>query len=100
MYRGSHAVLASFRIDPSRLDEGLEILERVIVPSVKRNDDVVDGYWYEDPTVTGQTSAFVSFTSAKAAEAFAAIVRANRESQWSLGVELVRVDVVVITATT
>src|SRR3978361_1480762 len=94
MHRATHATLASFRMDQSRVGGAREALERFIVPGVKQNPGVVDGYWFNDPTAADQTFAFVSFTSLEAAEAFSVSVRANEPGQQAFGIQLLRLDIV------
>jgi hypothetical protein len=93
----THATLATFRMDPAREAEQREGLERMIVPGVKATAGFVTGCWTMDRT-TNQSVVLITFTSSDAAEAFATNVRANAPHQAAVGIELVDVRIVEVSA--
>lgn len=94
----THAALATFRLDLDREREQREGLERFIVPGVKQAPGFVSGAWTLD-RATSESVALITFSSAEQAEAFAGSVRGNADNQRGVGIDLVSVSVVEVTAT-
>jgi len=97
MTDATHATLATFRMDPNREAEQREGLERLIVPGVRSAPGFVSGCWTLDRPEQ-ESVVLVTFTSAATAEAFAESVRANAEHQRAVGIDLVSVRVVEVSA--
>jgi hypothetical protein len=98
MSDATHATLGTFRMDPSREAEQREGLERLIVPGVRSTPGFVTGCWTLD-RAEDESVVLVTFSSEASAESFAASVRANAEHQRAVGIELVSVRVVEVSAT-
>ena len=88
MTDATHATLATFRMDLSR---------DLIVPGVRDAPGVVTGCWTLDRSER-ESVVLVTFESRSTAEAFAESVRANAEHQEAVGIELVSVRVVEVSA--
>lgn len=95
--RPTHATLATFRMDPSREAEQRQGLERMIVPGVRRAPGFVTGCWTLNRE-TNESVVMITFDSAEHAEALASNVRANAHQQAAVGIELVSIRVVEVTA--
>jgi len=93
----THAVLSTFAIDPSRREEQDFGLRNVIVPGVRGAPGFVSGIWTRSED--GRTSVvIVSFTDEASARKFEASVRANAEGQASVGLDLVDVTLMTVSA--
>ena len=94
----SHATLATFRMDLSREAEQRAGLEQMIVPGVRRHPGFVAGTWTLD---RAQRTSFVMLTydSVDAAESMKENILANAEVQRAVGVDLLSVRVLEISAT-
>jgi hypothetical protein len=93
----THATLATFRMDLSREPEQREGLERMIVPGVRAAPGFVTGCWTLD-RVTSESVVLITFDSREHAEALASNVRANAPSQAAVGIELVSIRIVEVSA--
>ncbi|MEO8692239.1 MAG: hypothetical protein ABI658_01920 [Acidimicrobiales bacterium] len=93
----THATLATFRMDLSRETEQREGLNRLIVPGVRSSPGFVTGCWTLD-RAAGESVVLVTFDSIEAASAFADNVRANAPHQMAVGIELVSLRIVEVTA--
>lgn len=93
----THATVAHFEADPSRLDEQLDALRERIVPGVSRARGFVAGYWTRDPS-THESHVMLLFDSREAADAVAENVRANTAGQKSVGMALKRIVVTEVAA--
>ena len=97
MSRPTHATIAAFRMDLSREAEQREGLERMIVPGVREAPGFVAGCWTLD-RVTSESVVLITFDSREHAEALASNVRSNAPNQVAVGIELVSIRVVEVTA--
>jgi hypothetical protein len=97
MSDATHATLATFRMDLSREAEQREGLQRMIVPGVRDAPGFVAGCWTLDRQES-ESVVLVTFDSLAMAEAFATNVRANAAHQRAVGIELVSVRVVEVSA--
>jgi hypothetical protein len=93
----THATLARFRMDLSREAEQREGLERMIVPGVREALGFVAGYWTLDRDAS-ESVVLITFDSQEHAEALASNVRANAPHQTAIGIELLSIRVVEVTA--
>jgi hypothetical protein len=96
MSDATHATLATFRMDLSREADQREGLQR-IVPGVRDAPGFVAGCWTLDRPES-ESVVLVTFDSLAMAEAFARSVRDNAEQQRAVGIELVSVRVVDVSA--
>jgi|EndMetStandDraft_8_1072994.scaffolds.fasta_scaffold1573219_1 hypothetical protein len=97
MTNPTHATLATFRMDPSRETEQNEGLHRMIVPGVRNSPGFVTGCWTLDRE-TSESVVLITFESREHAEALAANVRANAPHQRAVGIELISIRVVDVSA--
>jgi hypothetical protein len=93
----TYATLAAFRIDLSRETEQRESLNRLIVPSVTSSPGFVSGTWTLDREQS-ESMVLVTFDSRSNAQAFVDNVRANAPNQAMVGIELLDVRVVEVSA--
>ena len=93
----THATLAVFRIDLSRELEQQEGLERMIVPGVREAPGFVTGCWTLDRDA-GESTVVITFDTRDHADALAVSVRANAPHQSAVGIELVSIRVVEVSA--
>ena len=93
----THATLATFRMDLSREAEQREGLTRMIVPGVRSAPGFVTGCWTLD-RATSESVVMITFDSIEAAEALATNVRANAPHQMAVGIELVSIRIVEVSA--
>ena len=93
----THATLATFRMDLSRETEQRAGLERLIVPGVRAAPGFVSGCWTLDRD-TSESVVIVTFDSKEHAEALASNVRANAPHQKDVGIELLSIRVVEVSA--
>ncbi len=97
MTDATHATLATFRMDLTREAEQREGLRHVIVPGVREAPGFVTGCWTLDRSER-ESVVLVTFESLSTAESFAESVRANAEHQRAVGIELMSVRVVEVSA--
>ncbi|HUP72812.1 MAG TPA: hypothetical protein VM282_07165 [Acidimicrobiales bacterium] len=93
----THATLATFRMDLSQETEQREGLNRMIVPGVRASPGFVAGYWTLDRAAS-EGVVLVTFDSIEAAKAFAGNVRANASHQLVVGIELLAIRIVEVSA--
>jgi hypothetical protein len=84
-------------MDLRRESEQREGLERMIVPGVRAAPGFIAGCWTLERS-TSESVVLVTFDSLETAERFAESVRANAEHQRAVGIELVSVRVVEVSA--
>jgi hypothetical protein len=87
MSQPTHALVATFQMDPAREREQREGLSGVIMPSVASTPGFVSGHWTLD-TSDGTSVAFITFDTAAAARSFEGSVRANADGQAAVGITL------------
>jgi len=97
MAKPTYATLATFRMDLSREAEQREGLERMIVPGVRAAPGFVTGCWTLD-RAAGESVVLITFESLETAEAFATGVRANAVHQEAVGIDLVSIRIVEVSA--
>jgi hypothetical protein len=97
MSDATHATLATFRMDLRKEAEQRDGLRRLIVPGVRDAPGFLSGCWTLDRPGS-ESTVLVTFDSSTAAEAFARGVRANAEAQRAVGIDLLSVRVVEVTA--
>jgi hypothetical protein len=93
----THATLATFRMDLSREAEQRQGLTRMIVPGVRSSPGFVSGCWTLD-RATSESVVMITFDSIEAAEALANNVRANAPHQVAVGIELMSIRIVEVSA--
>jgi hypothetical protein len=94
----THATVATFRMDLSRESEQRDGLSHMIVPGVRSSPGFVAGTWTLDREL-GQSVVLVTFDSVENATTFAENVRANAPHQAAVGIDLLTVRIVEISAT-
>ena len=97
MSRPTHATLARFRKDLTREAEQQERLQRMIVPGVRQAPGFVADCWTLDRD-TSESVVLITFDSLEHAEALASNVRENAPHQAVVGIELVSIRVVEVSA--
>jgi hypothetical protein len=98
MQTPTHATLATFRMDLAREAEQRAGLEQMIVPGVRKHPGFVAGTWALDRD-TAETFVMLSYASRESAEAMKTSILGNAENQRSVGIELVAVRVLEVSAT-
>jgi hypothetical protein len=93
----SHATLATFRMDLSREDEQRAGLEQMIVPGVRRHPGFVSGTWTLDRD-TSESFVMLTFETRDSAETMRANIIANADGQRAVGIDLVEVRLLEISA--
>ena len=93
----THATLATFRMDPAREAEQREGLHRMIVPNVRQAPGFVSGCWTRNRE-TNESVALVTFSSREHAESFAENVRSNAANQAAVGIEILSMAIVEVSA--
>ena len=93
----THAMLATFHMDLSREAEQQEGLNRMIVPSVRSARGFVSGCWTLD-RAKSESLAMITFDSIEAAQGLAADVQATTSQQLAVGIELLSIRVVEVSA--
>ena len=93
----THAMLATFHLDLSREADQQEGLNRMIVPSVRSSPGFVAGCWTLD-RASSESVALITFDSMEAAQALAENVRANTPRQLAVGINLLSIRVVEVSA--
>lgn len=93
-----HATLATFRMDLAREADQRAGLEHMIVPGVRRHPGFVSGIWTLDRE---DSTSFVMLTydSLDAAEAMRQNIVDNADGQRAVGIDLVSVKVLEVSAT-
>jgi hypothetical protein len=97
MTRPTHATLATFRIDLAREAEQREGLERMIVPGVRQFPGFVSGHWTLDRQAS-ESLVLLTYDSLAAAEAMSENIRSNADNQRRVGLDLVGVRVLEVSA--
>ena len=97
MTQPTHATIATFRMDRARETEQKEGLRRMIVPGVRKATGFVTGHWTLDRELS-ESVALITFDSRENAEAFAVNVRANTANQAAVGIDLLSIRVVEVSA--
>jgi hypothetical protein len=97
MSAATHATIATFRMDLTREEEGREVLHRVIVPGVSASPGFQSGHWTLDRD-KGESVVLVTFDSIENAEALAQSVRGNSANQAAMGIELLSIRIVEVSA--
>ena len=85
-------------MDLSRENEQREGLNRMIVPGVRASPGFATGCWTLDRAAS-ESVVLVTFDSIEAAKAFADNVRANASNQMAMGIELLAIRIVEVSAT-
>ena len=93
----SYATLATFDMDLGREDEQRVGLEQVIVPGVRRHPGFISGTWTLDRS-SSHSYVMLTYESLESAEAMKANIGANAEGQAAVGITLVEVRVLEVTA--
>jgi len=93
----THATLATFRVDLAREAEQREGLHQIIIPGARQFPGFVSGHWTLDRQAS-ESVAFLTYESLETAEAMSRNIRGNAENQRHVGLELVNVRIVEITA--
>lgn len=97
MARPTHATLASFRMDLTREAEQRAGLEQMIVPGVARHPGFVAGTWSLDREAS-ESFVMLTYESLDAAEAMRSNIIGNAENQRAVGIELVGVRLLEVSA--
>jgi quinol monooxygenase YgiN len=95
----SYATLATFRMDPHREEEQLFGLQNMIVPGVRQHPGFVAGTWTRDRS-SSESYVMLTFETHESAEAMRQNVIDNSDGQREVGVELIGVRVLEVTAST
>jgi hypothetical protein len=95
----THATAATFHIDLANEAAQRAALENVIVPGVRATRGVDAGTWTLDRE-RAQTLVLLTYDSLEAAEAMAANIRGNTESQRASELELIDVRILEVVAMT
>lgn len=93
----SHATLATFRMDLAREAEQRSGLEQMIVPGVQQHPGFIAGTWTLDRD-TSESFVLLTYASRESAEAMRENIAGNAENQRYVGIELVGVRVLEVTA--
>ena len=97
MTKATHATLATFRMDLARESEQRTGLERMIVPGVVQHPGFVSGTWTLDRS-SSESFVMLTYESKESAEAMRKNVVGNAENQLFVGIELVGVRVLEVSA--
>ena len=93
----THATLATFRMDLDREAEQRSGLEQMIVPGVKQHPGFIAGTWTLDRE-TSESFVMLTYSSRESAEAMQENILANADNQRFVGIELVGVRVLEVSA--
>jgi hypothetical protein len=93
----THATLATFRLDLTREAEQRVGLDQLIVPSVRRHPGFVAGTWTLDRDAA-QSFVMLTYATRGAADSMRENIVSNAENQRAVGIELVDVRVLEISA--
>lgn len=94
----SHATLATFQMDLSREADQRAGLEQMIVPGVRRHPGFVAGTWTLD-RAEATSYVMLTYDSLDAAESMTANILDNAAGQRAVGIDLLSVRVLEISAT-
>lgn len=93
----THATLATFRMDLTREAEQRAGLEKMIVPGVQRHPGFIAGTWALDRG-TAENFVMLTYESRDSAEAMRTNIKSNAENQRHVGIELIAVRVLEVSA--
>jgi len=93
----THATLATFRMDLDREEEQRSGLEQMIVPGVKQHAGFMAGTWTLDRE-TSESFVMLTYSSQESAAAMRENIVANADNQRFVGIELVGVRVLEVSA--
>lgn len=94
-----YAVIGSWTMDPTLVEQGREVLLTRIVPGVRQTPGLVKGYWSGNADST-LSHTFIVFDNLTAAESFAEDVRGNTANQSANGLGLVDLNILEVVAET
>lgn len=97
MSKPTHATLATFGMDLARDSEQRSALEKMIVPGVVQHPGFVSGTWTLDRD-SSESIVMLTYESRESAEAMRENIVGNAENQRLVGVELVGVRVLEVSA--
>lgn len=80
-----YAVVGVWNLDPTSRREQGQVLQELIIPSVRSHPGFVAGYWMRDPE-SGMGHTTVVLDSEPSARAFKEIVLSNAQSQARAGI--------------
>jgi hypothetical protein len=95
----THATLATFRVDPARETDQRSGLEEFIVPGVRRHPGLVSGTWTLDRE-SATSLVMLTYDSVESARAMRDNIVGNAAAQRSVGLDLVAVRILEVTAST
>jgi hypothetical protein len=98
MNTSTHATLATFRMDLARETEQQEGLENMILPGVRTHPGFVGGTWTLDRE-TSESFVMLTYESRESADAMRENIIGNAANQRFVGIELVEVRVLEVSAT-
>jgi hypothetical protein len=98
MNTSTHATLATFRMDLARETEQQEGLENMILPGVRTHPGFVGGTWTLDRE-TSESFVMLTYESRESADAMRENIIGNADNQRFVGIELVEVRVLEVSAT-
>lgn len=93
----THATLATFRVDLALEAEQRNGLERMIVPGVREFPGFVSGHWTLDRNAS-ESLVLLTYNSRDAAEAMAENIRRNADHQRQVGLDLLAVRILEVSA--
>lgn len=93
----THATLAIFRMDLTRETEQRDGLERMIVPGVQRHPGFIAGTWTLDRD-SAESFVMLTYDSLDSAEAMRTNILGNAENQRHVGIDLIGVRLLEISA--
>ena len=99
MAEPTHATLATFRMDLTRETEQRAGLEQMIVPGVRRHPGFVVGTWTLDRE-TSESFVMLTYETLDSAVAMNENIVGNAEHQRGVGIELLGVRVLEVSAST
>jgi hypothetical protein len=97
MGEATHATVATFRMDMTRVDEQRQGLHDRVVPSVRQHPGFVSGTWMLDRD-TATSVVVINFASREAAESLRENVIGNAANQEAAGVHLVEIRLLEVEA--
>jgi hypothetical protein len=93
----THATLATFRMDLAREGQQRSGLEKMIVRGVQQHPGFVTGTWTLDRE-SSESFVMLTYESRESAEAMRESIVGNSENQLSVGIDLVEVRVLEVSA--
>jgi len=93
----THATLATFRMDLTREAEQRAGLVQMIMPGVQRHPGFIAGTWTLDRD-SAESFVMLTYQSRDSAEAMRANILGNAENQRHVGIELLGVRVLEVSA--